>query len=347
MVHKKLIGKCFYTGLFVLLVLFATKLYAEDVYIQADKQTFDGKKAVFEGKVKVDYADIHVESPKAFVRSDENGKPHSATFVDGAHAIRIKPNARSEVKANIINLSLLKNRIHAEGDTETMLIEEKKPLVHIKAGSQSFDIKENVITATTDVNMVYDKIKTRSDKAKITITKDGDLDKVEFFGKVNIVRDKTLIKADKVTYNAKIDEMIAQGSTNSETALDDGSNVAIWANLQHYDNKSKTLITSGNVKIKYQDYVATGPKATFIPDEGAEKPNNIYFVGRSRIQQGERFVEADRIHMTMEPKNFKAEGNVLTKFTQVQGYNDPQKGKKGVSDAPRETEDTGNTEDAT
>jgi lipopolysaccharide export system protein LptA len=316
--------------LFTAAILISSKLYAEDVFIKADKQNFNGQKAVFEGKVKVDYADIHVESPKAFVRNDETGKPISATFVDGAQAIRIKDHARNEVKANILNLSLLKNKIQAEGDSESFVFQDKKPMVHIKAGSQSFDIKENVITATTNVDMTYDKIKTHSDKAKITINKGGELDKVEFFGSVHIVRDNTIINAAQVTYNAQTDEMIAQGSTNSETTLDDTSHVAIWADLQQYDQKSKTLITSGNVKIKYKDYVATGPKATFIPDQGADKPNNIYFVGRSRIQQGERYVEADRIHMTMEPKNFNAEGNVMTKFTQVQGYENKPKEQKAV-----------------
>lgn len=327
--HINIIKKSLFTGLFILLALFTTKIYAEDILIQADKQNFDGEKAIFEGDVKVDYADIHVESPKAFIRNDKNGKPSSATFVDGAHAIRIKQNAKNEVKANIINLSLLKNRIHAEGNAETFVFEDKKPVVHIKAGSQTFDIKENVITATNDVDMVYDKIKTRSDRAKITIGEEGDLDKVEFFGEVHIEREQTIINADQVTYDAKTDEMVAQGTTKSETSLDDTTNVAIWADLQHYDNNSKTLITSGNVKIKYQDYIATGPKATFIPDQGADKPNNIYFVGRSKIQQGERFVEADRIHMTMEPKNFNAEGNVKTKFTQVQGYKEMKKDEKG------------------
>ena len=283
------------------------------------------KKTVFEGDVKVDYSDIHIESPKAIVRNDEDGKPNAATFVDGAHAQKKSEFSRSEVKANIINLSLLKNRIRAEGNAESSVFENQKPIVHIKAGSQIFDIKTNVIVATDDVNINYEKIKTYSDKARITINKEGELNKVEFLGNVKINQDKSIIKADKVFYNPNSDEMVASGNTNSTTMLDDKTQVDIWADYQQYDNALKTLITSGHVRIKYKNYIATGPKATFIPDETSDRPNKIMFIGRSKIQEGQRYVEADRIQITLEPKNFKAEGNVKTRFTQVESYDNLSK----------------------
>lgn len=315
------------TLLCVMLITPAGILYAENILIQADKQTYDGKKTVFEGNVEVDYEDINVKSPKAIVRNDEEGKPSAATFVDGAYAEKKSEFSRSEVKANIINLSLLKNRIRAEGNAESSVFEDKKPIVHIKAGSQIFDIKKNIIVASENVRINYEKINTRSDKARISIDKQGDLDKVEFLGNVAINQDKSIIRANNVLYNPNTDEMVASGSTNSTTILDDKTNVTIWADFQQYDNLSKTLITSGNVRIKYKDYIATGPKATFIPDENTSRPNKIMFIGRSRIQEGQRYVEADRIQITLEPKNFHAEGNVKTRFTQVQSYKDMNKTK--------------------
>jgi len=313
--------------LFIALAVPAGVLYAENILIQADKQTYDGERTVFEGNVKVDYEDIRVESPKAIVRNDEKGKPNAATFVDGAYAEKNSEFTRSEVKANIINLSLLKNRIRAEGNAESSVFENKKPIVHIKAGSQIFDIKKNVIVAEENVKINYEKIDTLSDKARISINKEGNLDRVEFLGNVEINQDQSIIRAQNVLYNPNTDEMVASGSTRSTTVLDDKNNVVIWADFQQYDNLSKTLITSGHVKIKYKDYIATGPKATFIPDNNSSKPNKIVFIGRSRIQEGQRYVEADRIQMTVDPKNFKAEGNVKTRFTQVQSYKDMNKEK--------------------
>ena len=302
-------------------------LYAENILIRADKQTYDGEKTVFEGNVRVKYSDIRVESPKAIIKSDKKGKPSTATFVDGAKAHKKTEYSRSEVKANIINLSLLKNRIRAEGNAESDVFKNKKPIVHIKAGSQIFDIKKNIIVASDNVNINYKEIKTHSDKARITINKEGNLDKVELLDNVTINQDKSIIKADKVLYNPTTDEMVASGNTSSKTDINDSTKVNIWADFQQYDNNSKTLITSGNVRIKYKNYLATGPKATFVPEEGLDKPNKIYFIGRSKIQEGQRYVEADRIQMTLNPKNFKAEGNVKTRFTQVEDYKKMKKNK--------------------
>ena len=69
---------------------------------------------------------------------------------------------------------------------------------------------------------------------------------------------------------------------------------------------------SGNVNVWYQDYYAVGPKITFIPDEKTGKPNEIFFTGRSSITQGVKTIYADKIRMTIEPKDFQAEGNVRT-----------------------------------
>ena len=316
------------TLLISLLLVPAGVLYAENIFIQADKQTFDGEKTTFEGKVKVNYSDITIKSPKAIVRNSKTGKPDAATFVDGAYALKESGYSRSEVKANIINLSLLKNRIRAEGNAESSVFENKVPLVHIKAGSQSFDIKNNIIVAEENVSIKYKEILTDSDKARITINDKGNLDKVELLGNVKVDQQKTIIKANEIHYNPTTEEMVAPGNTSSESILEDGTYVIIYADFQQYDKATQILITSGNVKIKYKDYIATGPKANFIPDGGSSTPNKIVFLGRSRIQEGQRYVEGDRLALTVNPKNFTAEGNVKTRFTDVADYKDKDKNKK-------------------
>ena len=47
-------------------------------------------------------------------------------------------------------------------------------------------------------------------------------------------------------------------------------------------------------------------------DANTGKPNEVYFVGRSKIVQQDKDIIADKIRITMEPKDFQAEGNVRT-----------------------------------
>ena len=70
--------------------------------------------------------------------------------------------------------------------------------------------------------------------------------------------------------------------------------------------------------VTYKDYDAKGPKATVYPDKITNKPNEIVFIGRSTIVEQMRSIEADRIKMYINPKNFFAEGNVKTVIRNVQ-----------------------------
>jgi len=312
-------------------IMFSAVSYAENINIKADKQNFDGKTTVFEGNVDVDYGNINVKSPKVIVKSDSNGKTETATFLDGAHAVKKSGFSQSEVKADIINLSLLKNRIKAEGNAQSFVTENKVLIVHIKAATQEFDMTKNVIIATDNVKIDYGEIKTSSDKAKISIDANGVLKKVELLGNAIVNQEKSVIKANDVLYNATTNEMVAYGNVNSKSILDDGSPVDIKSDYQQYDKTTQTLITSGNVKLYYKEYIAIGPKAIFVPDksktvkDNSGKPNKIIFIGRAKINEGERQVEADKIEITVNPKNFSAEGNVRTRFTQVQGIKDTNK----------------------
>lgn len=301
--------------------------YAENINIQADKQTFDGKTTVFEGKVNVDYQDINVKSPKVVVKSNETGKTETASFLDGAHAVKTTPYSQSDVKADIINLSLLKNRIEAQGNAESAVFKNKIPVVHITSDTQEFDIKTNIMVATNNVKIQYGEISTQSNKARISMDESGSLKKVILLGDVTVDQQKSKIKAAEVLYNPITNEMVAYGNVISKSILDDGTPVDVQSDFQQYDKATKTLITSGNVKINYKNYIATGPKANFIPDAASksDKPNKIIFIGRAKITEGERRVEADRIEITVNPKNFTAQGNVRTRFTQVQSVKDMKK----------------------
>ena len=299
--------------------------YADNVIIQANKQVYDEKtkQVTIEGNVKVSTQDITVRSPKAFVQTGPDGKPATAMFIDGAHAIKNDGITQSDVKSNIMKVSLIKNSVSAQGNVITNIIKNKQLVATIKSNEQNFDSNTNIVIATGNVNITYKDVKTKSDEARILIDKpSGQLRQVNLLGSANVVQNKSVIDAAVFIFNPVSNELIAQGKAHSKSTLDDGTPVDIWSDYQHYDKPSSTLITSGKVKLIYKDYISTGPKATFLPENNGTKPNKIIFLGRSRIVEGTRNVEANKIVITLNPKNFVAVGNVKTKFVQEQKADD-------------------------
>ena len=98
----------------------------------------------------------------------------------------------------------------------------------------------------------------------------------------------------------------------------DGTRINVWSDRQEYYKASNIIQASGKVHVTYKDYDARGPKATVYPDKKTNKPNEIVFLGRSVITEQMRSIEADRIKMFIEPKNFFAEGNVKTVIRNIQ-----------------------------
>ncbi len=294
---------------------------ASNVLIEADKQDYDSKKKLmtFEGNVKVDYENITVKSPKAFIKTSADGKPEQATFMPNAVATKDKGRLQSQVQAEVIKLSLLEKRIRAIGSSKSVVFENKMPLVSIKARDQIFDTKTNMIIASGAVKIDYSDIRTESEYAQVTIDKEGSPKQVMLKANAKLFQDRNVISAKSFIYNVQSEELIAEGEVYTQRTLEDNTKVSVWANTQDYNKASNTLMASGNVKINYRDYTATGPKAMFLPEEGQTTPNKIVFIGRAKINESDRMVEADKIEITIEPKSFKAEGNVKTKIKSIKG----------------------------
>lgn len=306
-------------GATIILTAGITSTLASGVLINADKQTYNqkDKQVNFDGNVKATYENISVKSPKAVLITGADEKPETAIFTN-ALAVKITPESRSEVKANIMKLSILNNTIQAEGNVKSLVLENKVPVATIKSDFQEYDMTNSLITATGNVSINYKDVSSQSNKARIQVDNAGKPRYVHLTGSVKIVRDSSTVNAASVIYNTVTDELIAQGATTSTTTLDDASKVIINANLQQYDKTTGTLLTSGQVKLFYKDYIANGPKALFLSDNKSSKPNKIILTGRSRIQETDKQVEANKIEITLNPKNFTAVGNVKTRFTQFQ-----------------------------
>ncbi len=298
----------------ILIMILTTGIaYAASLTVQSDKQEFvdSDNKIYLEGNVNVKSGDINVVSPKAIVNIDpKNHKVNSVEFTDKAYSYQMTAGKNHEIKAEILNVSLLNKVFTAEGNTISSVTENNRPLVIVTADKQQYNKITNVMKAFGKVNILYKNIDTLSDTAYVDLTKDNDVKKIELIGNSRLKQDKSTICANKLTYDNITEDAIAVGDVYTDIITEDNKQIKIWSDYQAYDKAEKVITASGSTKIVYEDYVATGPKVNVFPDKTTGKLNEAVFVGRSKIETKGRTIEADRITITMNPKDFKAEGNV-------------------------------------
>lgn len=306
----------------IITLAYTSACIAADLSIESDQQSFkmEENKATFTGNVKVKLDDIHAESAKAEVFIDPQTKQLTdAVMYDKPYVVQVKQDKTNEIKANILKLSLLHKRILGEGNTQTTVTAKDalKPTVIITADTQAYDTNTKTLTANGGVIIYYKDVETFSDSAVANLNKSGELQKLTLIGNGKIKQKESIISADKFIYDAN--KEIAYGLGNAHSNVDiDGTRINVWSDRQEYYKKSNILQAAGKVHVKYKDYDAKGPKATVYPDAKTNKPNEIVFLGRSTIVEQMRSIEADRIKMFINPKNFFAEGNVKTVIRNLQ-----------------------------
>lgn len=307
-----------------LIMLAGLSATASDLVIQSKTQTYSeaDNKIKAEGDVQVSIDDAKVVGDKADVTLTKDNKLDTATFYDKPYAYEIKGNKKREVKANILKVSLINKIIKAEGATQTTVFDGKEPIVIITADSQEYDTKSNVMKANGGVIIHYKELETYSEHAIIKTNKGGDLQRIDLLGAARIKQAKNSAIADHFIYSPVTDELISMGHTTSNAILDDGSKLTLKADYQQYNKKSNTFLGSGDVRVWFKDYYAQGPKVTFYPDKKTNKPNEIYFTGRSSITQDIKTIYADKIKLVLKPKNFYAEGNTKTVIKDVNKVQD-------------------------
>lgn len=287
---------------------------ASDLVIESKTQTFseEDNKIKFKDDVEVSIDDLKVVGDSADINMNEEQKLDTATFYDKPYAYEVKKNKKREVKANILKVSLITKIVRAEGDTQSVVFDGKVPVVVINSDVQEYDTKTGVMTATGAVTIKYKEIESFSNKAIIKTDKNGDLKDLELIGNAR-VKDKTNESfADNFYYSDATKVLTARGNTTTNAQMEDGQKLILKSNIQEYSQDKNIYSASGNVQVWYQDYYAVGPKITVYPDKTTNKPNDIYFTGRSSITQGVRTIYADKIKMMLKPKDFHAEGNTRT-----------------------------------
>lgn len=287
---------------------------ASDLVIESKSQTYaeSESKIKFEGDVNVAIDDLRVVGDKADVNVTQDQQLDTATFYDKPYAYEVKKNKKREVKANILKVSLITKVIKAEGDTQSVVFDGKTPIVVINADTQEYDTNTGVMEADGTVTIKYKEIETYSNHATIKTDKNGDLKNITLTGNARVKEQNNESFADKFVYDPVTEILTATGNTTSKATMEGGDKLVLKSVYQEYNKRKNIYNASGNVHVWYQDYYAVGPKMTFYPDKVTNKPNEIYFTGRSSITQGVRTIYADKIRMTLEPKDFEASGNTRT-----------------------------------
>lgn len=293
---------------------------AANLTIESNKQSFkeEQNKIYLDGNVRVKLDELHVTSPRAEVNLDpETHEVKDVNFLDNAYSYQVKNNKKHEIKANIIKMSLLNKTVTAQGNAQSSVTQNKKPLIVVTAEQQEYNNNTNVMSATGAVVIYYKDVETYSNTAIVDLDKSNEIKRIQLIGNGIIKQKNSKITASRFSYDTNREEAIATGNVFTDVNMEDGTALKVWSDYQMYDQKPNVLVASGNAVIKYKDYTATGPKASVFPNKVTNKLNEVIFLGRSKIEQQGRTIEADRIRMTLKPKDFSAEGNVKTLIPNV------------------------------
>lgn len=288
---------------------------AEDVVIEAKKQELklDQNKGFFNGDVKVTIGDITVKSPRAELNLDPaSKKPSLAIFYDNPYAFQNKDNKKHEIKARIMKVSLIKKSVLAEGNAQSIMMKDRQPIITINADTQQYDTTTKLMRAKGSVIVHYNDVETFSEYASAILEKEGTVKNLKLEQNVVIKEGLNILKGNKFEYVQPREEYRLTGNASSDLTFEDGTKLLVTSNHQQYNRLTNNVIAGGNVKVHFKDYYAEGPKAQLFVDPKTQKPKQVIFTGRSKITQNGSTVEADRIRMNMEPKEFFADGNVKT-----------------------------------
>lgn len=296
--------------------------YAASLTVESDSQEFkdSDRKIYLEGNVKVKTDDVNVLSPRAVVEVDpRNNKVNKVEFKENAYSYQLKGGKKHEIKAQILEMSLLNKVISAQGNTISSITEKDRPVVIVTADRQEYNKATNTMKAFGNVNILYKDIETFSSEAYVNLNDKNDVKKIDLIGTAKLKQGKSKINANKLTYDNITQEAVAIGDVYTDITTEDNKRLEVWSEHQSYDRKANVVSASGSTKIKFEDYYATGPKVNVYADKTTKKLNEAVFVGRSKIETKGRTIEADRITITMNPKDFKAEGHVKSVIPNIGG----------------------------
>ena len=147
-------------------------VYAASLSVESDTQEFkDAESKIYlEGNVKVKSGDVDVTSPRAIVEVDpKNNKVNKVKFEENAYSVLMQSGKKHEIKAQILEMSLLDKVLTADGNTLTTITEKDQPLVIVTADRQEYHKNKNQMKAYGNVNIVYKDVETYSNQAIVDL----------------------------------------------------------------------------------------------------------------------------------------------------------------------------------
>ena len=125
-------------GFVSLMLLAGIGVQASDLIIESKNQSFNesDNKIKFNGNVKVTVDDLKVVGDSADVNVTNDQKLDTATFYNKPYAYEVNENKKREVKANILQVSLINKVVRAEGEAQSVITEGNTPIVVINADVQ-------------------------------------------------------------------------------------------------------------------------------------------------------------------------------------------------------------------
>lgn len=314
--------------IFLLLLISINLGFCANLTIESNTQEVDmeNNKINLLGKVKLILDNFTLFSPRAVGEIDpKTNKLKNATFYDMPYGIQIDGEKKNEVKAQIIKASLLNKTVQAQGNAQSVMSENNQPFLIVTSNIQEYDTKCERMKAFENVVVNYQDVETFSNQAIVDVVrKKGEVKKIQLIGNAKIIQKENVSTADKFVYTSSNEEIIGIGNTYSNAVLNDNEKIQVWAQYQQYNKRANTMIASNSVKVIYGDYTAYGPKVSVFPDPKTNKFNKVIFLGRSKIIEKGRMVEADKIVLTLNPRNFFAQGNVKTTIPNVDSLENEQ-----------------------
>ena len=174
------------------LLIFTPVAFAAKIDISAKHQQIDvdKNKGLFQGDVQVQIGDIIVKSPSAKLDLDPNTKkPSLATFLENPYAFQEKGSKKHEIKSQIIKVSLLNKKLYASGNTQSIIMQDRKPVVIVTSDTQEYDTNTKIMKANGGVIITYDTLETYSEYAEAKIDNGGEINDLKLRGNV-VIKEK-------------------------------------------------------------------------------------------------------------------------------------------------------------
>lgn len=288
------------------------------VQVSSSSQTFDLNAGFtqLDGNVKVAMEGTQITGSHANIKMDASGSPSQAVFTNRSTLVKESSKLKQTIQADTLDMGLKSGDMNARGKVVTSINGDTGiGQVSIQSDSQVFEKEKNLMRAIGHVKVQKDDMIATSPEAIIFMGPTGSADKAVFIKGAQLSQNGQTMNGETITIKIDTGDIFAEKNTESNVDAKDNttgkvSHIKIRSQLQELNHATGTLLANGNAVVHYDDYIAKGPKAVFYRKN--EQLDKIVLSGRAQIEDTERKVLGDTIIVTVNPRQFNAQGNVNT-----------------------------------